>query len=145
MSARDSMFHELMTNEAIRTTRSGLFGGRDVIVCTPSGGKGAQDKMWLHAFHQQVISIKDTLQDETCIFDFSNLEKIPLSLIGIAFALKEELAEKNSRLLLTGINPDAISTRLLAVVIQNFTVCQRSEVIDSIQNSNAETTAKSEG
>ena len=42
------------------------------------------------------------------ILDLSGLTHVPFSLVAVAFALKEELMENNSRLIITGIKKDLI-------------------------------------
>ena len=79
-----------------------------------------ENKVSFDQLHQDLIDMRDSLSDKTLVLDLTNLEIVPLCMIGWAFALKEELAKNNSRLALTGLKPDAVSHAISQKMLKHF-------------------------
>jgi len=75
---------------------------------------------WLDNLHQDLLNVGERMNGETLILDLSRLEHLPLSLVGMIFAIKEELAENGSQLILKGIDRDAVSKGAWKRIVKNF-------------------------
>lgn len=92
-----------------------------------------ENKMLLEQLHQDLIDMKDNLFDKTLVLDLTNLKIVPLCMLGWAFALKEELAKRNSRLILTGLKPDAVSLATKKRMSIHFNIKEKlSDVIPGL-------------
>ena len=104
----------------LRQSESLVIG--EMVVIRP---RAVQSKMSLDQLHQDLIDMRDGLSNKTLILDLTNLETLPLCTIGWAFALKEELAEDNSRLIIRGLRPGAVSLKLRQKMLASFEVKEK--------------------
>ena len=77
---------------------------------------------WLDYIQQDFIYLSERLWNKRLILDLSDLDYIPLSLLGMAFNLKQALDRRNSYLVLYGIKDNAISKSLWSRVAKRFTL-----------------------
>lgn len=89
-----------------------------------------ENKMLFDQLHQDLIDMRDNLINKTFVLDLTNLEIVPVCVIGWAFALKEELAKNNSQLILIGLKPDAVSLTIRQKMHKHFDI--REELSDVI-------------
>lgn len=92
-----------------------------------------ENKMLSDQLHQDLIDIRDNLFNKTLVLDLTNLEIVPLCMIGWAFALKEELAKNNSGLIIAGLKPDSVSLTTRQKMLKHFDI--REELSDVIPGS----------
>ena len=88
---------------------TGLSGLNKIVIFRPTSNMSRNE---FDDFHQNLIHIRDQLKGGTMILDLSGLARIPFSLVAAASALKEELMENNSRLIITGLKKDGISKNI---------------------------------
>lgn len=84
-----------------------------------------ENKMLFDQLHQDLIDMRDNLFNKTLVLDLTNFEILPLCMIGWAFTLKEELAENNSRLIIRGLKPDAVSLKMRQKMLTHFDIKEK--------------------
>ena len=122
---KDSWSAQPFGSDGIRLRQSESLVIGEIIAIRPS-----ENKMFLDQIHQDLIDMRDNLVDKTLVLDLSNYEIVPLCMIGWAFALKKELAESNSRLIITGLKPDAVSLTTKQKMLIHFDI--RKKLTDII-------------
>jgi len=89
-----------------------------------------ENKMLFDQLHQDLIDMRDNLFNKTLVLDLTNFERVPLCMNGWAFALKEELAKNNSRLIIMGLKPYAVSLTTRQKMVIHFDIKEKlSDVI----------------
>ena len=110
----------------IEYKNTGLSGRNRIVIFRPTSDISRKE---FDDFHQNLIHIRDQLKGGTMILDLSNLTRAPFSLVAVAFALKEELMENNSRLIITGIKKDSISRNIWPKGSENLSLEARKRLL----------------
>ncbi|MBW2034568.1 MAG: Hpt domain-containing protein [Deltaproteobacteria bacterium] len=84
-----------------------------------------KNKILFNQLHQDFIDMGDNIINKFFILDLTNLQIVPLCMLGWAFNLKEELQKFNSRLFLTGLKPDAVSLKMRKKMSTHFDIKEK--------------------
>ena len=108
---------ELRCNGEIEENQTNFVESSGIVVLQPIQG---DTRTWLDDFHEDFLRFADGMRDKTVLVDLSNLETISLSLIGMAYELKEELIARNCGLFLTGLRADTVVRGLWLRVMKSL-------------------------
>lgn len=122
-----SWTHQPFGSDGLNLKNSLSFVKDKLLALRPSS---IENRMLLDQFHQDLIDLRDHLSNHILVLDIERFEKVPLSIIGWAFALNEELPKRNSRLILTGLKPAAVSLITREKILRYFDTREKlSQVI----------------
>lgn len=84
-----------------------------------------KDKILSNQIYQDFIDIGNNIINKIFILDLTNLQTVPLCMLGWAFNFKEELQKFNSRFFLTGLQPDAVSLKMKKRISTHFDIKEK--------------------
>ena len=71
---------------------------------------------------QYLMDMRGSLSNKTVVLDMMNFKSVPLSVFGWLFLLKKDLEKENSRFILTGLDPHAISSAKKEKAFRHFDI-----------------------
>ncbi len=81
-----------------------------------------EESEWNDNLLQYLIDMRGSLANKTVVLDMVNFKSVPLSVFGWFFLLKEDLEKEGSRLILTGLAPQAISPAKREKALRHFDI-----------------------
>ena len=73
-------------------------------------------------FFQYLMDMRGSLSNKTVVLDMMNFKSVPLSVFGWLFLLKKDLEKENSRFILTGLDPHALSSAKKEKAFRHFDI-----------------------